>query len=539
MSHEFDWTRLLGMQLWQLTLVILVVGLSAIFFRRSNPHLAYVLWLVVLTKALTPPLWVSNLSLLGNLSAPASWPASTLFTATEKSLPDTLAARRDSQPSRDTPAEIVSSGTTEQPMLSASNGNLANIGWIGLAQSIWLAGAAIFAGFSASIVYRRGRILQRTRVPTSVQLEAAVTRIAKQLGVRQRVQVIVTPEGLGPALCGLWRPTVILPQCILDDTTPADQDAILTHELVHLRRGDNLVAALQCVVQIVWWFHPLVWWANRRICILRERCCDQESICALAGSPSNYADCLLKVLSAKEKLQPVYGFPGVRTIHITAQRVKEIMTMSNTFHARTPVWCWATALLTAVFLLPGAYVPSTTVAIAQEQSSDAKNRNGSKRKSTSSKQLLLKYGDGKPDGKKSIAGTGEMIRFELPGEAGRIRAIKVHGSRYGHPRAPKEDVEVTLLSEDMTETLHTELVPYSLFKRLKKARWTFVPFKEPVEMPKTFWVVLNFNAERTKGVFVSYDTSTKGEYSRVGTSEEDAQETKFDGDWMVQVLLAK
>jgi len=159
-------------------------------------------------------------------------------------------------------------------------------------------------------------------------------------------------------------------------------------------------------------------------------------------------------------------------------------------------------------------------------------------KKAPSNPLLLKYGDGKADGKKSIAGSGEMILFELPGDTGSVRAVRVHGSRYGYPQAPKEDIEVTLLSEDMSEVLHTELVPYSLFKR-SKARWTHLPFRDPIEVPKKFWVVLSFNAEKTKGVYVSYDTSTKGEFSRIGFSDEDARETGFEGDWMVQVLLAK
>lgn len=154
-------------------------------------------------------------------------------------------------------------------------------------------------------------------------------------------------------------------------------------------------------------------------------------------------------------------------------------------------------------------------------------------------QLLLKYGDGQPDGRKSIAGTGEMIRFTLPSDTGKVRAVRVHGARYGYPQPPQEDIEITLLSEDMSEVLHTELVPYSLFKRTDKNRWTHLPLREPVEVPKTFWVVLNFNAESTKGVYVSYDTSTKGENSKVGLTEEDAHATDFGGDWMIQVLLAK
>jgi len=151
----------------------------------------------------------------------------------------------------------------------------------------------------------------------------------------------------------------------------------------------------------------------------------------------------------------------------------------------------------------------------------------------------LKYGDGKADGKKSIGGSGEMIRFELPEGVTKVRGIKIHGSRYGLPEAPDEDFEITLLTDDLGEILHTEGAPYRLFKRGREM-WVRVIFAEPVELPKKFWVALNFNAQRTKGVYVSYDTSTKGEYSRVGLagSKEAPKPTDFGGDWMVQVLLS-
>ncbi|MCA9231894.1 MAG: hypothetical protein KDA57_14690 [Planctomycetales bacterium] len=216
--------------------------------------------------------------------------------------------------------------------------------------------------------------------------------------------------------------------------------------------------------------------------------------------------------------------------------------MFSILQDRFPVSYRSLAQVAKVVVLGGILACfGSNVFAEQPQSTDDSSDAAKKEKpaSAGSHSLVLNYSDNKPDGKKSIAGSGEMIRFELPGDTGRVRAIKVHGTRYGYPQAPQEDIEVTLLSEDMAETLHTELVPYSLFKRLKQARWTFIPFKVPVELPKVFWVVLQFNAERTKGVYVSYDTSTKGAYSRIGNSEEDAKETDFGGDWMVQVLLAK
>jgi RNA polymerase sigma-70 factor (ECF subfamily) len=153
---------------------------------------------------------------------------------------------------------------------------------------------------------------------------------------------------------------------------------------------------------------------------------------------------------------------------------------------------------------------------------------------------LLGYGDGKPDGKKSLGGSGEMIRFELPEGVTKTKGIRIHGSRYGDPQAPKEDFEITFLSDKRDETLQVEAAPYRLFNRGKE-HWVRVPFKNEVELPRKFWVCLNFNAQQTKGVYVSYDTSTGGQHSRVGLpgDNEEPKPTDFKGDWMVQVLLTR
>ncbi len=151
----------------------------------------------------------------------------------------------------------------------------------------------------------------------------------------------------------------------------------------------------------------------------------------------------------------------------------------------------------------------------------------------------LGYGDGKPDGKKSYGGNGHMIRFELPEGVTKIKGIRIHGSRYGLPQAPEENFEITFLNDKRDEIVHTESAPYKVFKRGKE-NWVRIPFDKEVELPKKFWIALDFNAEQTKGVYLSYDTSTKGQYSRVGKAGDDKEpkETEFGGDWMVQVLLA-
>ncbi len=150
--------------------------------------------------------------------------------------------------------------------------------------------------------------------------------------------------------------------------------------------------------------------------------------------------------------------------------------------------------------------------------------------------VALKYHDGTADGKKSIAGTGEMITFGAPAGT-KIEAIRIHGSRYGVPKAPDESFVVYVLSGDQKRVLHTELVPYSTFERGEE-KWVTIKLSQPVEVTPRFWVTVDFRAQATKGVYVSYDTSTGGKNSRVGLPGLKASEPKDKGDWMIEAVPA-
>jgi RNA polymerase sigma-70 factor (ECF subfamily) len=148
-------------------------------------------------------------------------------------------------------------------------------------------------------------------------------------------------------------------------------------------------------------------------------------------------------------------------------------------------------------------------------------------------------GDGKPDGKKSLGGSGEMIELGMPAGASTVTGVKIHGSRYGQPQAPKESFLIYFLSKDRKRILHTEMAPYSLFKRGPET-WVEVKFESPVaSLPKSFWVILDFRAAQTKGVYVSFDTTTGGKFSRIGLPGMPSSEVNFGGDWMIQAIFAE
>jgi RNA polymerase sigma-70 factor (ECF subfamily) len=148
----------------------------------------------------------------------------------------------------------------------------------------------------------------------------------------------------------------------------------------------------------------------------------------------------------------------------------------------------------------------------------------------------LKYGDGQADGKQSLGGSGELIEFSLPPGASKVTGVRIHGSRYGTPDVPDESFLIYFLAADRSRVVATEMARYALFERGPE-RWVTVTFDRPVEVPERFWVALDFRAHQRKGVYVSYDTSTGGRHSRTGLPGTAAVETKFGGDWMVEVIL--
>jgi len=148
------------------------------------------------------------------------------------------------------------------------------------------------------------------------------------------------------------------------------------------------------------------------------------------------------------------------------------------------------------------------------------------------------YGDGTSDGKQSFGGSGHAIKFTMPDDQTMIKGVKLFCSRYGLPKPPKEDFELYFMNEDMKDSFKKEKAPYKLIKR-DDAQWYEVKFKESFKAPKTFWLIVNFNATANKGVCVHYDSSTGGKYSKIGMPGAELQDFGKGGDWMIKIITDK
>ena len=139
----------------------------------------------------------------------------------------------------------------------------------------------------------------------------AAFRASSPLEIPVPVDVRSAPGLLEPGVVGFLRPILLLPEGIAECLTPRQLEAVLAHELCHVRRRDNLTSAIHMLVEAIFWFHPLVWWIGARLVDERERACD-EAVLSLGSEPQVYAEAILNVCKSylESPLRCVSGVTG-------------------------------------------------------------------------------------------------------------------------------------------------------------------------------------------------------------------------------------
>jgi hypothetical protein len=139
---------------------------------------------------------------------------------------------------------------------------------------------------------RRGQVR-----PAPGLWQPAFDGLRARLRVSQPVRLLVSGLVQAPAVVGLLRPVVLLPVGLLTGFPAEQVEALLLHELAHIRRYDYLVNALQSMVEALLFYHPAVWWISGHMRCERELCCDDRAV-AVTGDPEGYARALAEVGAA-------------------------------------------------------------------------------------------------------------------------------------------------------------------------------------------------------------------------------------------------
>jgi len=143
---------------------------------------------------------------------------------------------------------------------------------------LWLAGVALLSVRLAGGWWVARRLVSRSAAPATDALQSIAARVAMRLELSRAVRYLESAVVSVPVTIGWLRPVVLVPMSALSGLSPVQVEALLAHELAHIRRSDYLVNLLQSGVEILFFYHPAVWWISHVVRTEREHCCDDAAV---------------------------------------------------------------------------------------------------------------------------------------------------------------------------------------------------------------------------------------------------------------------
>ena len=213
---------------------------------------------------------------------------------------------------------------------------------------VWLLGVALFSLRSAGgfLLLERERRRQSTVVKDWL-LEICYT-LQDQLGIHRAVQYCESTFLQAPAVIGWFRPIVFLPATALTGLSEEQLRVVIAHELAHIRRFDAFVNVFQVCVETLLFYHPAVWWLNRRIRAEREHCCDETAV-TLCGNAVEYARAL--TLMEEWRSAPVFAMAANRGP--LSERIRHLLGMNPCGEGARKVGFAGSVLFLVTALLAG------------------------------------------------------------------------------------------------------------------------------------------------------------------------------------------
>jgi bla regulator protein BlaR1 len=246
----------LANHLWQSTVFAGAMWALTLALRQNRAAVQYWLWLAASVKFLIP------FSVLMGIGSHLGWRAAAEIDPSQWS----VLVEQIGQPFTASAAAVHQ---LTPPMINAIPAILFGV---------WACGVAL------GIVFWL-RSLRRMR---------AVLQAATPLDLDLPISAACCSERIEPGVFGICKPILLLPEGIMDRLTPDQLTAIVRHEMCHVHRRDNLTASLHMLVEILFWFYPLVWWIRTRLVEERENACDEDVLNAVTD-PEAYAEGILTV----------------------------------------------------------------------------------------------------------------------------------------------------------------------------------------------------------------------------------------------------
>ncbi len=280
------WAPTLVAVLWQSTLLAALVAAACWALRRQSPRIRYALWLLLAAKLLVLPLWSVGVELPEQIAAVPTAPA-----------PVNEAASFVPPPSSSTPNPSETTPATRSVPTAPASPPSPAVTWQSWLAALWLAVVLAEVARTAWQFHRLRRMLAAAQ-PAPPEIAALVAECAHKLELKSPPATrLIDGEG-SPLVCGLLRPTLLLPAATLAAFDGAALRQIVLHELAHIRRRDLWTVWIILAMRTLYWFHPVAHWIAYRAGLERELACDELAMQHSGATPGAYARTLIRAVSA-------------------------------------------------------------------------------------------------------------------------------------------------------------------------------------------------------------------------------------------------
>jgi uncharacterized protein (TIGR03435 family) len=341
---------MLANHLWQSTAFAAIAAGLALALKKNRARARYWIWMAASAKLLLPFALLAGIASHFVKPHAVAAPPNTQMYVEVENFSEPFGVPVEARPVKvkrtrhvvaAAPAVVASASTvaTAAHISEARRGAPGFVAWVApviplVCGVVWLAGFVAVLAVWGMRWRQVARAMRASSLLRDGREVGVLRRTESAAGLRRPIELRAAAGSMEPGVFGILRPVLAWPAGISARLDDAHLEAVMAHEVCHVRRRDNLTATIHMFVEAVFWFHPLVWWVGARLVEERERACD-EQVLLLCEQPQAYAESILKVCEfcVQTPLECVAGVTGAdlkkRVIEIMTERAARKLTLGK------------------------------------------------------------------------------------------------------------------------------------------------------------------------------------------------------------------
>ncbi|MFH0735091.1 MAG: M56 family metallopeptidase [bacterium] len=213
---------------------------------------------------------------------------------------------------------------------------------------IWVIGVLLISIYHIFCFFKLLKFVEQTRQSLELLWEKRIQKLIKNLNIRRKINIFKIPGLDSPVVIGFLKPFLLIPISFFTGMSEQSIEAIILHELAHIKRYDYLLNMIQIIIEVLGFFHPAIWWLSKRIREERENCCDDIAI-NIIGDRVVYAKSLIQLEEYRDNSKLVLAGNGGNLFFRTSRILQ--LKNNNNFSASLNLGGYIVPILLLFFLM--------------------------------------------------------------------------------------------------------------------------------------------------------------------------------------------